>query len=92
MKIDFGKVFNIVSAVGPLVQHVQSALKGKKGVEKHAAVADGLKELLPVIEGALGKDLVNDADFASALDQLIVAEKAVLTARERVAALIVKRK
>jgi hypothetical protein len=95
MKFDLGKILRIASVVGPLVKEVQSKFKGSKGMEKHVIVADAVKDLLPAIEGATGTDLLDNAAFIAAIDQLIVAEKAALkaadeaqAARDRVAALI----
>ena len=81
MKLDLGKLISIGSLVAGLVNKTQSALKGAKGSEKHDAVADAVKDLLPIVEGAAGKDIASDAAFIDAVNTLIVAEKAVFKAR-----------
>ena len=86
MKINLGTILKISSIVGPLVKHVQAAIKGPgKGIEKHAAVVEAVKEAIPVVEGTLG-DVLDDETFNAALDQLVTAEKALLKAKAEVEA------
>lgn len=88
MKFDLGKVIGVASMVHGLVLSTQSALKGKSGKEKHAAVVAQVKELLPIVEGLTQKDIADDVLYAQAIDELISAEKAVAVARAKVAQLI----
>jgi hypothetical protein len=88
MKFDLGKVIGIAGMVHGLVLSTQHKLKDKTGKEKHAAVVEQVKELLPIVEGITGKDLADDALYLAAIDELIRAEKAVAVARARVAQLI----
>ena len=46
-------------------------IKSAHGPEKEAAVIATVKEGLPVMEGALGKDVVNDAAFEELLASYI---------------------
>lgn len=84
MKIDIGKILSIGTAVVGLVKRAQAI--GGSGVDKHAAVADAAKELLPVIEGIAAEDIADNAAYNAAIDQLIVASKASLKAAEAVKA------
>lgn len=92
-KIDLGKLFNIVTIVGPLVSEVQKRWKGAKtGPEKKDVVVETIREALPVVENVIGKDLLDDALFNLAISDLIDLEKAVQTARQRVADLVAARR
>jgi hypothetical protein len=82
MKLDLGKILSIASLVSGLVKNAQSAFKGAKGIEKHVVVAEAVKDLVPIVEGAAGKDLVDNDRFLAAIDRLIVAEKAAFKAVE----------
>lgn len=89
MKLTLGKILSIVSIVQPLVQSAQERFKGaKSGAEKKAAVIETLRAVVPAVEDVTGRDLFDDESFARALSALVDAEKAVLSARERVQAFI----
>lgn len=81
MKFELGKLIGIASFVAPLVKQVQASFKNAKGVEKHEVVVAATKQLLPILEVGLDKDLLHNPTFFAALDQLIKAEKALLTAK-----------
>ena len=86
-KLDFGRIFDVVRAIAPMVRQVQQDMKAP-GADKHEAVADGAMVVLMAIEGLADKDLVDNGVLRTALDQVIVAEKAALKAREALSALI----
>ena len=82
MKFNLGQILSVAGIVQQLVKKAKEA--PGSGAEKHAAVAAAVIDAVPVIEGALGKDLVNDLTFADAIDAVIVAEAAVLKAQAAV--------
>jgi hypothetical protein len=88
MKFDLGKVIGIAGMVHGLVVTTQSKLRDKSGKEKRDAVVEQVRELLPIVEGISGKDLLDDATYLAAIDELIALEKAVAVARAKVSALI----
>lgn len=81
MKFDLGKLVSIASFIAPLVKRVQTDFKGAKGLDKHEVVVQAAKELLPIVEGGVGKDLLDNVAFFAALDALIAAEKTLLRAK-----------
>ena len=86
--LDLGKVIGIVGMVHGLVTTTQSKMRGKSGPEKRDAVVAQVRELLPIVEGITGTDLLDDATYLAAIDELIALEKAVAIARAKVSALI----
>lgn len=82
MKLNISQLLSAAALVKGLVESAQSAIKGAgRGVEKHVAVANALKQSLPVVEGIANKDVADDALFGAALDALIRAEKTLLSAK-----------
>lgn len=58
----------IVTAVGAVER-----LTSKKGKEKQDAAVTMIGDVLPLIEGAIGRDVVNEADVQTALRKVIDA-------------------
>jgi hypothetical protein len=54
-----------------VVRLVEKLIGGGKGDEKKALAVEILKVLIPVVEKASGRDLVDDKDFAEAVGDLI---------------------
>ena len=82
MKIKLSNILGIASFVGSLVKAVQAKIGGKPGREKAAIVVEQLTALLPVIEGITKRDIVDEAAWLYAVNQVIAAEKAVMNAVE----------
>jgi len=75
----------IVPLVWTAVQAVERLVKGK-GQEKQDAAVDLVGDLLATVEGAAGKDLLNDAAVVAAVRRLIdavVAVQNVIATRSR---------
>lgn len=87
-KLKLGNIIGIASMVHGLVVATQDKFEGKTGKEKRDAVVEQVRDLLPIVEGITGKDLLDDATYLAAVDELIAAEKAVAVARTKVSALI----
>lgn len=61
----------ILPMIPAVVKLVEKLLGGGKGNEKKELATEILKVLIPVIEKATGKDLVDDKDFAEAIGEVI---------------------
>jgi hypothetical protein len=88
MKFDLLKIINGVLGVKTIVETVQREFKGADGKDKKIeAVQRAAVEVLPVVEEALGRNLLPDAEYTAVLSELIDAEKALMKANDAVQAL-----
>ncbi len=65
--------FKLAPIVIAAVNGVEKIVKGVKGKDKQDAAVNMVTELLPAIEGAADKDLLNDAEVQRLLRALIDA-------------------
>lgn len=88
MKINLVGMMALVGAAMAAVEAVQTAGKGLTGEEKLNAVLETvgkqLPSLVPTLEGAVGKDLVNDAVLKEAFSEAVSAIKHVVNVIEAV--------
>lgn len=82
MGINFGKVFGGALKLLPLiiqaVGSVERLAKGSKGADKEDAAVDIVGGLLPLIEGAVSKDVVDDAAVQEAIRGVMRATVALM--------------
>ncbi len=87
MKFNLGKVLSVAQLIGGFVQKVQQSHPNDPGADKHAIVKELAIQALPIIEGLSGADL-SRPEVMDAIDAVIVAEKAALTAKAKLEAVI----
>lgn len=77
MGINFGKVFGGALKLLPLVIQAVGAVErlatGAKGKAKEDAAVDLVRDFLPLLEGAINRDVVDDAQVQAALRSAIQA-------------------
>lgn len=72
MKLDILKIINLVGVAMSAVEKI----KGAHGPDKQAAVIEAVNENVPVVEGILGIDFVNDPALRALLANYVDARKA----------------
>lgn len=73
MKINFENVFKMVPLIITAVTAVEKLVTDKKGDAKKEAAVDMVRTLLPLIEGTIGKDLLDDTQVQTAVRNAIDA-------------------
>lgn len=77
----FQNVVKMIPLIITAVTAVEKLVTDKKGKEKQDAAVDMVRTLLPLIEGTIGKDLLDDVQVQtavrSAIDAIVALEKTV---------------
>lgn len=71
-KVDIGQILLIATLVQQFVTKVKASVTGTPAQRK-AAIIKAIREALPLIETALGKDLLHDDKFNEAITAIVDA-------------------
>lgn len=71
LKLNIGQILTIAQVIPGIVSNVQRAFGKEPGATRKAAAQEAARDVLVAVEGATGKDLLNDANFAALVDEAI---------------------
>ena len=82
----FTNILKLVPVIVAAVQAVETLLTNKKGKEKQDAAVDMVRTLLPLVEGYVGQDLLDDAQVQlavrAAIDAVVALQNTVDAVRK----------